>query len=534
LTTVITSTRSDPRPDRFLKGALVFTLLAHGAGMVSMPLLLMPGVPGGGQGDVGARALHVASHPWPWRLGWLPWQLTALSDLLLGVALVGTAWIPRRAAVLALAATVLGVVFDQTGQFLWTWPGVLEAEHAVASGDTGAYARFESTVFRLTAGFGPIGYIAGAVGWTWCFARAGVGSHRLVWVGVTAWALFVIGTGAMLLPESLRPGAWGASGAAIVSLANGAAFVFLMLWLMGITEGVFGRGRPLAEYGGDAPWRHPAGFPIAPVSNVIANSRALGELGRCVPGVAMASDITDVVYVSYLVEADRLERLVQPGLALQRLGPGGGYALFTFLTFRHGHFGPECFGRWRRLWPSPIQSNWRIYVFNPRTGVRGVQFLTTAITSTPHALVTRLLTDGVPMHVPRSAMLRRDARGAIELGIEPGRGTAPEVRARFVPAPEPPLEHPWDLCFSSWGQFLGYCVPQDRALTVVPGRGRVVRQEIELGIPLDSCRALTGEVDSTLARTVAGESRPLCFLVERVRFRFAGQEPDLARDFEIE
>jgi hypothetical protein len=70
--------------------ALAFTFLCHGAAMLGMVLFLLPGMPGGGVADVVARAAYVAGHPWRWRLGWLGWQLTALSDLLLGVALVWT------------------------------------------------------------------------------------------------------------------------------------------------------------------------------------------------------------------------------------------------------------------------------------------------------------------------------------------------------------------------------------------------------------------------------------------------------------
>ena len=64
--------------------ALGFTFLCHGAAMLGMVLFLLPGMPGGGVEDVAARAAYIAEHPWRWRLGWLGWQLTALSDLLLG------------------------------------------------------------------------------------------------------------------------------------------------------------------------------------------------------------------------------------------------------------------------------------------------------------------------------------------------------------------------------------------------------------------------------------------------------------------
>ena len=50
--------------------------------MLSMAVLLLPGLPSGGTADDLARIRYVAAHPWLWRLGWLPWQLTALSDVL--------------------------------------------------------------------------------------------------------------------------------------------------------------------------------------------------------------------------------------------------------------------------------------------------------------------------------------------------------------------------------------------------------------------------------------------------------------------
>ncbi len=90
------------RSGRWLARALIVCFIAHGLAMLSMAALLLPGTPGGLHSDVAARMAYVAAHPWLWRLGWLPWQLTALSDLLLAWALLRTSWIPRLPAWLAL------------------------------------------------------------------------------------------------------------------------------------------------------------------------------------------------------------------------------------------------------------------------------------------------------------------------------------------------------------------------------------------------------------------------------------------------
>ena len=67
--------------------------------------------------------------------------------------------------------------------------------------------------------------------------------------------------------------------------------------------------------------------------------------------------------------------------------------MFTFLTYRHGDFGPAFFGPLRRLCGSPVQSNWRIYVRDDRTGKEGVYFVTSAVTTARHALGARLMAE---------------------------------------------------------------------------------------------------------------------------------------------
>jgi hypothetical protein len=61
---------ASPPAARFLEQALLFTIVAHAAGMVSMALLLLPAMPGGGNLSDASRVAYIAAHPWLWRLGW--------------------------------------------------------------------------------------------------------------------------------------------------------------------------------------------------------------------------------------------------------------------------------------------------------------------------------------------------------------------------------------------------------------------------------------------------------------------------------
>jgi len=511
-----------PRAARLLEASLLFNFLIHAVAMVSMALLLLPGMPGGGEPDDARRAAYIAGHPWLWRLGWLPWQLTAFADLLLAVALVRTNWIPRLPALLTLLVTLAAILPDQVGQFLWITRGVELAAGAVARGDMGPYLEFERPIFRMVGIYGCIGYLLSALGWTWCFAVAGTWSRRLTWLSVGAWGTFAAAVVIYFLPDGVSPGPFW------VSTGNAVGFVLLQLWLIGVTHHVAGRCRPVAPHGRYAPWRHPGRGPIAWAANWLANSHFARAIAEWLPAPALVSDIRDVVYVNYLVDADGLEPLVPPGLRLQCLGPGGRYALFSVLTYRHGHFGPRLLGPLRKLLPSPIQSNWRVHVSDPQTGKRGVYFFSTLISSTPHALAARLLSEGVPMHVPVRAVFTRDADDTLRFTIESGRGTSPDVSATLKPAEgEPELPPEWVECFGDWKGFLSYCVPQDRAMCCQDWYGRVVRQEIDLGIPLESCRPLKGTVESRAARATVGDATPVSFIIPAVRFLFEREEYDV-------
>src|SRR5277367_4882516 len=116
-----------------LERALLFTLIMHGLAMISMVLFLLPGLPGGSNADDAQRIAYIAHQPWCWRLGWLPWQVTALSNLWLCYALARTAWISRPLAYSSLLLSLVAVYFEQPGEFWWITKGVELAQAAVST-----------------------------------------------------------------------------------------------------------------------------------------------------------------------------------------------------------------------------------------------------------------------------------------------------------------------------------------------------------------------------------------------------------------
>lgn len=512
---------SSPAPAPALEAALLACFAVHVAAMLSMGALLLPSMPGGSTASDLQRVAHIAEHPWLFRLGWAPWHLAALIDLALAIALLRARWIPRLPAVLTLLVTLVAIVPDQGSQILWVTRGVALAQEALHSGDLSRYLAFERPVFRAAAGWAGLLYTVAALCWAWCFAAAGLFTRLLTALSWITFPLFALVSSAPLLPAAfqLPP--------QLIGAGNALAFPLLALWLALVSEQVLRRTRPVTRSGVHAPWRHPRRGLLGRALTLAAESRFLRALGERLPLLAFRSDISDVVYVNYMVHADTLDALVPGGLELQRLGPDGRYALFTFLSYRHGHFGPALLGPLRRLLFSPVQSNWRIHVRDPRTGKQGIHFITNAVGLGLYALGARLMSDGMPMHVLARGEITREGSGRLQVLVDPGEGSGPDARLDLHPAPAPStLPAPFAACFASYRDFLAYCVPQDRAMDSQPWRGSISRQEIALGIPLDACEPLEGEISSRAARALAGDAVPLCFRVARVDFRFDLEEHD--------
>jgi hypothetical protein len=503
-----------PRRDRLLEQSLLFTFVIHAIAMLSMALLLLPGMPGGGTLEDAARVRHIAAHPWLWRLGWLPWQLTALSDLMIAAGLLRSPGIPKGPAIVTAVVTLAAVVPDQAGQIAWMTRG-LELARA---GNLPEYLAYETRIFAWTAVWGGTLYTVGALGWTWCFVAGGLWSRPLTAISGILWPLFLWVNAGPLLPASMRPSP------AFVAGGNAAGFVLLELWFLLVGEQVLRRARPETAHGRWAAWHHPVPA-LARLLDPLANSRFVRALAERLPTPAFVSDITTVIYVNYLVDADRLKPLVPPGLELHRVGPDGRWSVFTFLTFRHGHFGPRLLGPLRALLPSPIHTNWRIHVRDAAHGREGIYFVTNAIASSVHALAARLMSEGMPMHVLKTADLRRDG-DRLALRLDPGTGSAPDAEGDFQVLASAPATGPWSAAFGSWREMLEFVVPQDRALSTQPWHGRVTRQEIRLDIPLEKCLPLEGPVRSRAANALVGDAAPFSFLVEKVRFRFDDESDD--------
>lgn len=273
----------------------------------------------------------------------------------------------------------------------------------------------------------------------------------------------------------------------------------------------------------DNTYRHPrAGWPgrlLAALANCTRFAAVRQAILSRLPFLPLHSDVRDVVYVSWLVDAQAAQQLLPAGVTLWQRD---GKTPFTVLTYRHGHFGPALPGPLRRLLPSPLQSNWRLYLDHTPPGapdVPCVYFLKNIMDSLPHALGTRLFSDILPTHLAHAMTLEVSATQA-RSSIAPGAGSAPALDIQAAFAASQALDADWQPLFGNWRDAVAFLACQDAAIAPVPRNGKLVFGEIHLPVDLDQVQALaTAHADCGLLAHLPPVSPPFAFLVPKVPFK---------------
>ena len=271
-------------------------------------------------------------------------------------------------------------------------------------------------------------------------------------------------------------------------------------------------------------FRHPRQGPFARLLDWLANQRTLASLRRAVlrrlPFLRQESDVHDVVYLNWIVPIDRVRALVPEGV---RIAERDGHAIFTVLTYAHKHFGPAFLGQWRGISPSPLQSNWRLYVEaidDAAPAQPTVLFLANIFDSTAYAVGTRCFSDALPSHVAET--FRHDVeRERIATRIEGGQGSAPSLASAVVRSDARALPEDFGAWFGDWNNAIETLCLQDAAIAAVPGLQRNAIAGIDL--PIDPATAQPLQVveyePGEWLRSLGATSTPFAFGVPWVHFR---------------
>jgi hypothetical protein len=177
----------------------------------------------------------------------------------------------------------------------------------------------------------------------------------------------------------------------------------------------------------------------------------------------------------------------------------------------------------RRLFPSPLQSNWRLYLdgpLPPGAPAQTVWFLENMMDHGAYVAATRLFSDIMRTHRPARFTHAR-AGEVYATRIEPGAGSAPALACTVAPAARPVLPPAFAAAFGSWDEAVTMLACQDAALGWAARVGKLVLSHIDLPIPLAAVRPLvpTAPVACSLLDALPATGEPLCFLVPRVPFK---------------
>ncbi|MCS0580681.1 DUF2071 domain-containing protein [Massilia pinisoli] len=276
-------------------------------------------------------------------------------------------------------------------------------------------------------------------------------------------------------------------------------------------------------------YRHPYPGLVGRLIERVLNARTLARVRLALfarlPFPVLRSDVADVVYVTWMVDARAAAALLPAGL---RLWTHEGKTPLTALTYRHGHFGPALAGPLRRLFPSPLQSNWRLYLdgpLPPGAPPQTVWFLENIIDNGAYVAATRLFSDIMQTHRP--AHFSHGPRGdGYATRIEPGAGSAPSLACTVAQAVRPVLPPEFAAAFASWDAAVAMLACQDAALGWSARLGKLVLSHIDLPIPLDVVLPLVPvePIACSLLDALPAAGEPLCFLVPQVQFKVLSEQ----------
>jgi hypothetical protein len=257
---------------------------------------------------------------------------------------------------------------------------------------------------------------------------------------------------------------------------------------------------------------------------VLSNSKLVARCRRAFtsifPFLKMQSDITNVVYINWIVESEKVYHLVPKGFELWE---ENGLTVFTILTYRHGNFGPAFLGPLRRLFFSPIQSNWRLYLKSAQPQLppgSTVLFLKNSMSSHLYALGTRVFSDALSTHLPQK-FVHSYHDGVFETLISPGKGSAPIFNCVTPASNEKELNTAFSDMFESWQKAIKFLSFQDAAVSYTDRDSVLALCEIQLPIDIATIRPLKFQSEGfqcPMLEEFSPQSEPLCFVIPNVSF----------------
>lgn len=279
-------------------------------------------------------------------------------------------------------------------------------------------------------------------------------------------------------------------------------------------------------------YKHPNRGFVGRLVAALVNARWVATVRRSVfsrlPFLTLESDVVDVVYLTWLIPVEQAKPIAPQAV---KLWQKGGLTPFTILTYSHRHLGPSLLGPLRSAFPSPLQSNWRLYLSEappqaPESAGKTVLFIQNILSSLLYVVGARTFSDALPAHLPAQFVHAR-VGDSYRTEILSGVGSSPSLTATVRLSPSQALPSAFQSLYATWSQAIEDLALQDAAVVEVQGHTRLAFAEIDL--PIELSRVLPAELvpesfSCPFLEALAPVDRPLCFVVPQVRFKVRSEQ----------
>ncbi len=179
-------------------------------------------------------------------------------------------------------------------------------------------------------------------------------------------------------------------------------------------------------------------------------------LMRFLPFFKLQSRVKNIVYLSWLVDIEKVHSRYPKHV---QLWEKQGKTIFTILTYQHEHFGFAFLGWFRKLMPSPKQSNWRFYI-EPQQQDKTVIFEQVMVDQKLYVFSGRMASDAMPAQFAQPFIHRKiDSQIKTQVHVD----SAYQLSSTVEMNTDQQLPETWQDLFPSWDEAIRYLVDQDHA-----------------------------------------------------------------------
>lgn len=179
-------------------------------------------------------------------------------------------------------------------------------------------------------------------------------------------------------------------------------------------------------------------------------------LMRVFPFFKLQSRVKNIVYLSWLVDIENVRSRYPKHV---QLWGKQGKIIFTILTYQHEHFGFAFLGWFRKLMPSPKQSNWRFYI-EPQQQDKTVIFEQVVVDQKLYVLSGRLASDAMPAQFAQPFIHQKNN---LQIHTQLHVDERYQLSSTVEISTDQQLPQTWQGLFSSWDEAIRYLVDQDHA-----------------------------------------------------------------------